>query len=346
MKKCAVIIIALASGAAAAERRHVSEVWSPEQTAAAGWVHRGNSSAAPPPHLLDAARLPASFTWGDVDGVSYLTMSRNQHLPQYCGSCWAHGSVSALADRVKIARGAKGVDINPSVQHILNCNGGGTCHGGTTDGPYQWLHRLGATTGAGISYETSMPYMACSSEMESGLCPGGDWSCTPVNVARTCSTFPASGGACAEITPYPNIMIAAYGSISGRSAMQREIYKNGPIACGIDAEPLLDYTTGVAAGRGTMVDHVVSVVGWGEDADAGGYWIVRNSWGEYWGEMGYVRVAFGALRLESQCAWATVGSFTSPENGNQVHCYEGGENCAASNATAHGAHPWDNAATE
>ena len=47
MTKCAVIIIALASGAAAAERRHVSEVWSPEQTAAAGWVHRGNSSAAP-----------------------------------------------------------------------------------------------------------------------------------------------------------------------------------------------------------------------------------------------------------------------------------------------------------
>ena len=66
MKKCAVIIIALASGAAAAERRHVSEVWSPEQTAAAGWVHRGNSSAAPPPHLLDAARLPASTLRAEI----------------------------------------------------------------------------------------------------------------------------------------------------------------------------------------------------------------------------------------------------------------------------------------
>jgi len=336
------LIIALASGAAA---RRVSEVWGEDETVAAGFVHRGNSSEEAPKHLLDATRLPANFTWCDVDGVSYCTMSRNQHLPQYCGSCWAHGSVSALADRVKIARGARGVDINPSVQHILNCAGGGSCHGGSVDGPYQWLHRLGKTTGAGISYETSMPYMACSAESEDGICAGGDWSCTPANVARTCSTFPSMGGVCSEITPYPNIMIAEYGSISGRAAMQKEIYKRGPIACGIDAEPILEYTSGIADGRGTMVDHVVSVVGWGEEAGRG-YWIVRNSWGEYWGEMGFVRVAFGALRLESQCSWATVASYTAPELGNQVHCYEGGENCAASNETKHGSHPWDNAPVE
>ena len=33
--------------------------------------------------------LPGNFTWFDVDGVNYLTELKNQHLPQYCGSCWA-----------------------------------------------------------------------------------------------------------------------------------------------------------------------------------------------------------------------------------------------------------------
>lgn len=42
-----------------------------------------NRYHSPLPHTyLDTSHLPDSFSWGDVDGVSYLTHSLNQHLPQ------------------------------------------------------------------------------------------------------------------------------------------------------------------------------------------------------------------------------------------------------------------------
>jgi cathepsin X len=327
---------ALATTAALAAVRPGGEVFTPEQDKAAGWQHVWKESpqvlAKRASGLLSAETLPAEWDWrsttygGASEPRNLCTMSRNQHIPQYCGSCWAHGSVSALGDRIKIKRNGTGIDINLSVQHVLNCNGGGSCHGGSVPGPYQWLKSLSEQTGQGISYETSNPYLACSSESSEGICKGQDWSCTPINVARTCSTFPPAGK-CAAIAQYPHATISDYGSISGADKMAQEIYTNGPIACGIDASAILDYDgTSITKGGGST-DHVISVVGWGQ-RDGTDYWIVRNSWGEYYGDMGYNYVEKGnnALDLESQCVWATVGTFT--DNGNQVHCYEGGENCA------------------
>ncbi|OEU06270.1 hypothetical protein FRACYDRAFT_255400 [Fragilariopsis cylindrus CCMP1102] len=63
-------------------------------------------------YLGDPEILPESFSWNDVGGKSYLTKLLNQHIPQYCGSCWAHSALSALADRIKIARNGTGIDIN------------------------------------------------------------------------------------------------------------------------------------------------------------------------------------------------------------------------------------------
>lgn len=271
--------------------------------------------------------LPVNFSWGDVDGVSYLTSNLNQHIPQYCGSCWAHASLSSLADRIKIARKAQGVDINLSIQQVLNCGGdvAGSCHGGSHTGTYQFIHDQGF-----IPYKTCMEYAACSAESDEGTCgaEGNDWSCSAMNTCRTCSTFSASGGFCSEIDIFPNATISEYGPVDREDAMMKEIYARGPIACLVDATPIHNYTGGVFdddddAHKGQ--NHVVSVVGWGTDAEGRNFWAVRNSWGEYWGEMGFFRLVRGGnqLGLEASCAWATPGTWTETNFG----CYEDGSNC-------------------
>ena len=308
-----------------------SEILSREQQEAMGIVHRGNltNSHDELSNNLSLEAIPEEFSWCNKDGKNFCTISRNQHIPQYCGSCWAFGSTSALADRIKIARDAQGADITLSVQHMLNCGTAGSCHGGSIGGPYQWIHSISVKKGTGISYESGQPYMACSSDSEEGFCPQVNWDCKPSNIARTCGSFSEEGGPCTGLKYYPNAKVSDYGSISGQTAMQKEIFARGPIACGIDAEPLLNYEKGVLKKRSFMTNHVISVVGWGVE-NGQKYWIVRNSWGEFWGEMGFVRVAFGSLNVEDECAWAVPGDFTAPEKNNQVHCHEGGDNCSVS----------------
>lgn len=290
-----------------------------------------NDHVSPLPHsYIDEDDLPDDFNWGDVDGVNYLTHSLNQHIPQYCGSCWAHGSVSALADRVKIARKNKGDDINLSIQFILNCGGkvAGSCHGGYHTGTYQFIKDTGF-----IPFDTCMSYMACSPDSTEGFCEHVDTTCSAANTCRTCDTFAGMGGSCSEIDIFPNVTVAEYGEISmDAHKIMAEIYARGPVAATINAEPIVGYRGGVfhdeTAGKGT--NHIVSIVGWGTQKNKHGkekrkFWIIRNSWGQYWGEMGYIRVEMGKniLGIESAIAWATPGSWTV-EN---FPCDEDGKNC-------------------
>jgi len=266
------------------------------------------------------------LNWCDYNGTNYCTMNRNQHIPQYCASCWAHSTLSSLADRIKIKRNGKGIDINLSVQHALNCANAGTCKGGSIDDIYKWLKDISYSTGSGISYESSNPYMACSSDINYGICPSLNLECLPENIARTCSSFPYNNGRCIGLSKYPNATILNYGGISGVDAMKKELM-NGPISCELDDIGLFNYTGGILEQRkpSTNINHAVSVVGWGNEINKS-YWIVRNSWGEYWGNMGFFNIAFGSYMIESHCSWVEVGEFTE----NNYPCYEGGENCIAS----------------
>ena len=61
--------------------------------------------------------------------------------------------------------------------------------------------------------------------------------------------------------------------------IKAEIFARGPVAAGVNAEPLVDYEGGIVKDRNWLhkiVNHVVSIVGWGKEGDTE-YWIVRNS---------------------------------------------------------------------
>ena len=302
-----------------------------------GHDKREHVVSARPHEYIDATKLPKRFTWSDVDGVNYLTKMLNQHVPQYCGSCWAHGAMSSLADRIKIAKGAhaKGPDVNLAIQFILNCGTevAGSCHGGSATGAYQFVKEAGY-----IPFETCLVYEACSAESSEGACAAGDvsrYQCKPENTCRTCSTFSDMGGFCSALDSFPNASIAEYGEVSGEKEIMAEVYARGPVAAGIDANLLDEYTGGVLtppADYEYEINHIVAIVGWGETKAGEKYWIVRNSWGEYWGEMGFFRIVRGkkALGIEDECSWATPGEYTQ----HNVGCYEDGSNCVGTTVYA------------
>ncbi|CAM9123393.1 unnamed protein product [Chrysoparadoxa australica] len=250
--------------------------------------------------LISLEALPTSFDWGDIAGTSYLTKNLNQHIPKYCGSCWAHGALSALADRIKIMRGAQGAEINLSVQAVLNCGRetAGSCKGGWAEGVYEW----------GLKHP--IPYDTCQ------LYSASDDTCNPKHTCVTCWGFDEP---CYAVDDFPHVMVADYGPVNGEHRMMNEIYDRGPIACDVDANTLHAYTSGIHnPSEWGQTNHVISVAGWGEE-DGVKFWKVRNSWGEYWGEEGWFRVVRGknALNIESECVWAVPSSWT--ESATQMH---------------------------
>jgi len=245
----------------------------------------------PLPHeYLKLDSLPTSWDWRNVNGTNFVTFSRNQHIPQYCGSCWAFGTTSAMSDRISIMRKNKWPQVNISPQILLNCRGGGSCGGGNPLGALSYIAK------DGISDETCAPYQA------------KDGTCDDLGKCKNCHS-PASATNCYAVQNYTKWFISEYGVAIGAAKMKAEIFARGPITCGVDATKKFDeYTGGIFSEflPVPITNHEISVVGWGVDSQTGQeYWIGRNSWGTYWGENGWFKMLMHKhnLGIELSCTW-------------------------------------------
>jgi len=252
--------------------------------------------------IYSADDLPANHDWRNVDGRNYLSWNKNQHIPQYCGSCWAQGSTSAIADRFNILDYRSGntpvTPVGLDAQVMINCNLGGTCDGGNPTGVYTYAH----TTG--------IPSSSCEQYTALNL---SERACESIDVCRDCTWPPPAEGDSGldkcEAVDFRHYYIGDHYHVRGADQMKAEIYANGPISCGIDVtDGLLAYTSGIYSEEKKlpMINHEVSVVGYGVEDDVE-FWVVRNSWGNYWGETGFFRITMheNNLALERNCLAGT-----------------------------------------
>jgi len=88
------------------------------------------------------------------------------------------------------------------------------------------------------------------------------------------------------------------------SHLMHAVATKGPVVVSIDGNGLFNYEGGVYSGcaRDTVVNHAVLAIGYGhEPASRKDYWLVRNSWGQDWGENGFVRIERHMSEADPYC---------------------------------------------
>ncbi len=213
----------------------------------------------------EAAPDPKSRTaldWRNYAGTNFVSPVLNQGR---CGSCVAFAVIGALETQMNIARHTPGSPWAYSSQHLFTC-GGGTCEQGWRPGD-----ALTFLQSKGVPDEACFPYLSGAK--------GENMAC-----AHSCADSEKRTLKIADYTT-PTWLFGSKDAV--KNALQR-----GPVVTTMMVyddfffykSGIYTHTTGDMAGG-----HAVMIVGF---SDAERVWIIRNSWGEDWGDKGYAKVSW------------------------------------------------------
>ena len=213
--------------------------------------------------------------WVDAGAV---TPVKNQGQ---CGSCWAFSAIGALEGAHFLKTGEL---VSLSEQELIDCDVKDKgCYGGLMDIAFEFDE-----TGRGVCSEEDYPYEAAKND-----------SCNK------------------DCTPVDETLVKSFTDVEEGSveALQRAIVQQ-PVSIAIQANQMSFqfYKHGVYSedecGEEAVIDHGVLAVGYGTTKKKGiDYWMVKNSWGDSWGDDGYIKLARDSENEFGMCSILKMPSF-------------------------------------
>ncbi|XP_044135701.1 zingipain-2-like [Bufo gargarizans] len=205
--------------------------------------------------------LPDHVDWRESKCV---TDAKNQGL---CGSCWAFATVGVVESRICI-RDKKLLTL--SEQQLVDCDHvDQACCGGLP------VHALSYVTQHGVMKSEDYEY-----QEKQNACGFKDDKAITLNLTK-------------------------YYSLPDEDSILSAVALEGPVVVsfGVDQDFQL-YSHGIFDGEcAEEANHAIISVGYGSEEDESGdkkpYWIIKNSWGDTWGENGFAKVQ----RNTNQCSF-------------------------------------------
>ncbi|XP_053312536.1 dipeptidyl peptidase 1 [Spea bombifrons] len=240
---------------------------------------------APMPDDEKYKGLPPVFDWRDISGFDFVSPVRNQGA---CGSCYSFATMGMLESRIRVSTQLRQKPIL-SPQQVVSCSN----YSQGCDGGFPYLIAGKYAQDFGIVEESNFPYT------------GRDSACTLKD-------------------DYYRYYTAEYHYVGGfyggcnEAYMKYELLMGGPLAVAFEVySDFMHYSGGIYHHTGLqdkfnpfqLTNHAVLLVGYGVDSTTGEkYWIVKNSWGESWGEKGYFRIRRGT----NECAIESIAVSATP----------------------------------